>query len=91
MAESNSNKIEEFHQQILQELQESERGLSTDEIAQKTPTLTPGELVVLINQLTGTGNIQLLQGSTCAILRYRKSNLPADSTREQKLVIFMVF
>lgn len=82
------DRLTETERLVLIKLQESKNGLSTKEITEQTPLLTPEERVKLINRLVNTGDVEMcsIEGTNTTILRYRKSSLPAGSTTEEQLV-----
>lgn len=91
MAASNKEKLADLHRQLLQDLKESDHGLSFSEIADKTPMLTSEERVELMNQIIASDNVQLLQGAIDNMLCYHHTSAPAKLTPQQKTVIYSLF
>ncbi len=85
-----SENLAELERHFIQKLKDNKNGLSTSDIAQQTPTLTPEERVSLINRIIGSGDVEMcsIDGSNVTILRYHKSNLPIGASAEDQLVRF---
>lgn len=75
---------------ILQQLQSRKDGMSTSEIAKLTPQLSNEQRTQLINNILGTGEIEMLSkaGGTEVILKYQKSALSSDAPQEERLVSY---